>query len=746
VDPSLAVWVTDSDPSIAPGLPALLGERARVDPTGTIYFKIGPLDTDWALTPGGGGVPSAPSNATYWVSTANATLTAEVNMGALASGIVYQTVALGVSTPAIVTIGTGLTFTGGTLSSPGIAAQFWTSTATADLANEVDMGALGNGVLRQVTAVGVSTPSVFSHTATRIPFGSGTNGWLTDSGNFTYDDATGTLLVGLTAASAVVGVTMEVFRNQNQGTQFVFANSSAGASAYSAFQLGQSSNLATGATFGMVMYGSGSTFLNPILASTGSVELSGGSSNMSFWIIQAAGDFVWHTGTAYPNVTPKMKLSNAGTFTAYADAVVGLSLDVGTSITGGTTIKVGNAGAFPAGAFAQFNLNTNGPAYTIISNANAGNAAEAGLFLSQSATSYTNYLQLGMLGTGYTTIGPFQASGAAFEHVTDTTAPMFFSAYGGQAIDFYTTTSRTLRLRIENDGDIVIPDLSAGGVVYATAATGLLKIGSAAEVAAAITWPASPRVLISSGATTAPTSQPGFQYDIANDILELSDGQNWAQYNLGSLSGADYERVRAFWSGNAWGLTSEKDGTGTIRAIVITSTATTGGPGNTGGVTLDDHVSVNGFAAAANDAFGVAPNTNTARDHVKFYVGGGASQDTPSNSLFLVSPNGTAITTSHNSGILSTVRINSLTYTGSGSPTPSAAATLYIPDQPVFSGATGDLYAIFVDGGLSRFDGDGTHVFELPEDTNVPESFTIDRQVPVKVNGSTYYLFLYSPA
>ena len=55
--------------------------------------------TTYPLTPGG----NAPTNATYWVSTANGTLTNEVNLGLLTSGVVGITVSAGVATPYIVT-------------------------------------------------------------------------------------------------------------------------------------------------------------------------------------------------------------------------------------------------------------------------------------------------------------------------------------------------------------------------------------------------------------------------------------------------------------------------------------------------------------------------------------------------------------------------------------------------------------------------------------------------------------------
>jgi hypothetical protein len=47
-----------------------------------------------------------------------------------------------------------------------------------------NLGSLASGVLQQAVAAGVSTPSVFTAGANRVPFGSGTNGQFTDNADF----------------------------------------------------------------------------------------------------------------------------------------------------------------------------------------------------------------------------------------------------------------------------------------------------------------------------------------------------------------------------------------------------------------------------------------------------------------------------------------------------------------------------------------------------------------------------------
>jgi hypothetical protein len=54
-------------------------------------------------------------------------------------------------------------------------------------------------------------------------------------------------------------------------------------------------------------------------------------------------------------------------------------------------------------------------------------------------------------------------------------------------------------------------------------------------------------------------------------------------------------------------------------------------------------------------------------------------------------------------------------------------------------------YGIFVDASLSRFDGDGTHVFELPADATDPTGGggAAAGRFPVLVGGSTQYVAYY---
>ncbi len=222
------------------------------------------------------------------------------------------------------------------------------------------------------------------------------------------------------------------------GANLYIENPSTGTAAYYGVTLGNTDALFGGQYFGFWQYGPSFTTSGNRTAGTAEFLLGGTSgANMLFNIGPATGDFIWGSNS----VTEKMRLTNAG------------------------LLKVGNTGSLPAGAIAQFNRDTNAANYLVVSNPNTGTTAEAGVILSQSATSYTNYLYMAQLSTGFTTNGPFIANAAAFEH-TSSGAHMFFSAYGTQDIDFYTTTSRTLRLKIATGGDVSLP---SGNLLFSKA-------------------------------------------------------------------------------------------------------------------------------------------------------------------------------------------------------------------------------------------------------------------------------------
>lgn len=317
MDPSTSVWVVDTNPNIAPGLPALLGERARVG--STIYWKTGPLDTDWTLFPGSGG-GLAPANATYITQTPDATLTNEQALSLLATGILKSTTGTGVIS--IASGGTDyevpLTFSTGLTRS--------VNTITANLSTGISGGQSvigGTGATENLTYSSTTNGSKGLHV------------WGTTS-NMYFDEATGNLILGTTTPFLQAAV--EVVRNTNSGVAFTFVNQSAGANAYTAFFLAQSPTLASGATFGTFLFSSGSGFGAPYTANAGLFELAGGAGNMHFWIQQNSGDYRWYTKTTFPapSSSIKMELTNNGVLSVLDLGAAGTGRLVKAALTTGT--------------------------------------------------------------------------------------------------------------------------------------------------------------------------------------------------------------------------------------------------------------------------------------------------------------------------------------------------------------------------------------------------------------------------
>jgi hypothetical protein len=103
-----------------------------------------------------------------------------------------------------------------------------------------------------------------------------------------------------------------------------------------------------------------------------------------------------------------------------------------------------------------------------------------------------------------------------------------------------------------------------------------------------------------------------------------------------------------------------------------------------------------------------------------------------------------AATTNISNGVTGTIWATAAITQGtfqmsSGSATITSLASLYIDGAPLNGGGgltTTNRYSIFCDFGLARFDGDGTQVFETPHFTPAPTSFSNSNEyIPVKVTG-----------
>jgi hypothetical protein len=119
-----------------------------VDATGQHLNYTAATNTWSCGTSSSGG---APAGATYWLSSANAALTAATNLGALTTGLLKQTVTAGVSTPATAVAGTDYVVPGGNVA---------TATALATNGSNCTAGQAAQGVDAQGNAEGCFLPPV----------------------------------------------------------------------------------------------------------------------------------------------------------------------------------------------------------------------------------------------------------------------------------------------------------------------------------------------------------------------------------------------------------------------------------------------------------------------------------------------------------------------------------------------------------------------------------------------------------
>jgi len=195
--------------------------------------------------------------------------------------------------------------------------------------------------------------------------------------------------------------------------------------------------------------------------------------------------------------------------------------------------------------------------------------------------------------------------------------------------------------------------------------------------------------------------------------LDIQSGA-WTHDNA---TGANFEWVRAFWSSNIWNLKSEKGGTGTVRSIVIDTTA------GTADITVKagNNINLNG-ATAVNlyTALGTNPDilmTTTQTQHrasMTVASAAGAIWDG-------IGFNNTTLTLSGSAHVTNTSGINMVAMTGptiNGTLTVDFASTLAIYSAPVAGTATlTNRYGLWVQA-LSRFDGDGTAVLTVATTAN----------------------------
>jgi hypothetical protein len=549
--------------------------------------------------------------------------------------------------------GTTLSFgTLGASSIPALDATFWTSTSNANLANEVNIGALAAGILGHTVALGVSTPIRIVEST----------GLTLSSPNLTVN-----LSTGIAGGQSAIG----------------------GTAASENLTLSSTSH----ATKGQIRFGGATNYVDE---TTGDIRFGAGP-----WI---AGSRVFQ-----------------------------LSRDINQAV------------------------------HFVTTNTNTGASASCGFVMSQDSTLGANpYAAFSLFSANYSTVS---IRNSVLFDLGQSSGDMIFSnlAAATGAIYFTTNAARNERMRIANGGNVSIANLTAGGVTYATAATGVLKIGTAAEVAAAITWPTINQVLFSAGTTSAPIGEAGFTFIPSANLLAIGAGYAQGWFNLGNDGSGTFEEVGAFWSSNVWNLKSLTSG-GSVRSMNIDAdTATLTLNGATVNVTATGTVTASGATVLAGGTSSTIIGVSGATPLITINQLGSnplnvrvdASQTIASvaGTVFdgfqvvaqtLTLTGGTSVTTA--TGVNGT-SFEVFTINGNAqAKTVAEAATVSIAGAPLGtnSATLTKAYAFWVQGGLARFGGNGTHVFELPADATAGADVTIDGRIPILVAGATKYIRYYA--
>jgi hypothetical protein len=152
-----------------------------------------------------------------------------------------------------------------------------------------------------------------------------------------------------------------------------------------------------------------------------------------------------------------------------------------------------------------------------------------------------------------------------------------------------------------------------------------------------------------------------------------------------------------------------------------------------------------GVAASANYKHRFGGSFTAAADPRGFFVGVALTAPAGSSAIrqMYLSGSLTTQTASETLSRAACLEIEALDLTVGSGATVTTATTIYVGGAPTEGGTNN--YALFVDAGLNRFDGDGTRVFELPEDDTDPTSSggAATGRIPVKIGGDTHYIAYY---
>ena len=404
-------------------------------------------------------------------------------------------------------------------------------------------------------------------------------------------------------------------------------------------------------------------------------------------------------------------------------------------------------------------------------NTSAGGSAYSSFQLGQAASFAGPSVGLYFFSSGSTFGSPYGVNTATLELAGGSGNMNFWVDQAAGGFGWFTGTTfpnTTAKMALSSAGVLSVNDLAGSGVVEAAVTTGILSENTIA--AGRITFGHA----TSGGLTTDAT----FLYDTGDDVVEIGSGTALAWYNLGTLGTGNYERVRALWTGNVWTLQSEEGGTGTVRPMTIDAdTASLTLAGDAGWSLTSTSVAVTAETGGTGHNLTITGNDTDGQliagdwEQIVFLTGGASNS---SLSLDFSSPGirlsasptiasgaaavldaatiSTSVSISGTTTIATAAGFNAVsveqpTYvkSGGGSVTVTNAATLYVADEPLaaVNVTITNGWAMWVDSGISRFDGDGTHVFELPADATGNTSAATGR-IPINVGGATKYIRYYN--
>jgi len=381
--------------------------------------------------------------------------------------------------------------------------------------NATDLGALATGILRQTVSGGFSTIATVSLGSNQVVCGDGAGSLFSGAG-FTFDGADvviGTAIplhvrtiVNTGAGGIDISTTtaLPILFNINSST--VGGYSSVGVPFFTT--LGAPGGLvkATPGTGVLTIAAAGTDYQAPgsyITALTGDVTASGPGSAaatiannaVTFAKIQTFADqrLLGNVsgGVAVPSALTAAQVSTflnlAGTYQPIVSMTAGSVVFSG----GGSTLSQDNANFFWDASSIRLGIGINTPQTTVhtkktinapqliyVQNASTGGIVRAGYGMGTTDNTSGSYADLTITGTNFTTSGSIIA-GSRVSRLTGGTGNFIFQLFqaSGDYV-FLSTTSDTERMRIANGGDVSIASLTAGGLVKATVTTGVLAIAS----------------------------------------------------------------------------------------------------------------------------------------------------------------------------------------------------------------------------------------------------------------------------